>query len=318
MVPEPVRPGIHPALTAAAGDHLVHPVPVVIGPRVHSPQPQLAAATPAHAGIGHGGTGPGRGPPCARSGRPVGLPPLPRTAISRRHKSTSLRRWLLASYRIPASSPRRIPVAVSTVRIAASRRWATELPWEASSRADSLFAAQHRHQQLLAHLGGAQPGHQVRKLLFLGEPAEELLQRAELVAGVGVAVPGQQVDQSPLHVVAADPSPTWCSWARGIRWGGGEPLHCFGVSPHRLAAAPAPPRLGELDNHHLLWSATASASSGLRCWGRGCGRSSVLLSSAGSAGSARTSARQRFRRSRELNQERCQRHGIFSSCCQCR
>jgi hypothetical protein len=38
---------------------------------------------------------------------------------------------------VPASSPARIPVAVSTAMIAASRRWANVRPWQVFSRAES-------------------------------------------------------------------------------------------------------------------------------------------------------------------------------------
>ena len=75
--------------------------------------------------------------------------------------------------------------------IAASRRWAKLRPWQLFSRAESSSPVDR--YQLLAHLGGTQPGHRVRELLFLGEPAEELLQGPELVAGIGIAVAGQQV-----------------------------------------------------------------------------------------------------------------------------
>ena len=40
MVPEPVRPGVHPALAAAAGDHLVDPISGHRAPAIH-PKPQL-------------------------------------------------------------------------------------------------------------------------------------------------------------------------------------------------------------------------------------------------------------------------------------
>src|SRR5690348_16140695 len=79
-----------------------------------------------------------------------------------------------------------------------------------------FFAGEHRHQ-FLGDPGGAQPGHRVRELLLLGQPAEELLQGPELVAGIRVAVPAQKVDQPPLHVVAADLS--HLAWlVRRIRW----------------------------------------------------------------------------------------------------
>jgi hypothetical protein len=80
---------------------------------------------------------------------------------------------------------------------------------------------------------GAQPGHRVRDLLLRGKPSEELLQRPVLVAGIRVAVPGQQMDQPPLHVVAVYLLPPGPGGA-GDQVGGGEPCHCVGVGPHRL------------------------------------------------------------------------------------
>jgi len=46
-----------------------------------------------------------------------------------------------------------------------------------------FFAGEHWHQ-LVGHLRGAQPAHRVRDLLFVRQPAEELLQSPELVAGI--------------------------------------------------------------------------------------------------------------------------------------
>ena len=91
------------------------------------------------------------------------------------------------------SRPAPRPVAVSTAMIAASRRWANERPWQVLSRADSSSLV--KTGTSFSVTLGAQPDHRVRDLFLLGEPAEELLQGPELVAGVGVAVAGQQVDQ---------------------------------------------------------------------------------------------------------------------------
>jgi len=81
---------------------------------------------------------------------------------------------------------------VSTATIAASRRWANERPWQVFSRAESSSLVKTGTSFSLT-FGAAQRGHRVQDLLLLGQPAEELLQRPELVTGVRVAVPGQQV-----------------------------------------------------------------------------------------------------------------------------
>jgi hypothetical protein len=108
-----------------------------------------------------------------------------------------------------------IPLALSTAITAASRHWAKAQPWQVLSRADSSPLVNTGTSFSVTF--GAQPGHRVRDLLLLSEPSEELLQRPVLVAGIRVAVPGQQMDQPPLHVVAVyllSPGPG----VRGIRW----------------------------------------------------------------------------------------------------
>ena len=100
--------------------------------------------------------------------------------------------------------------------IAASRRWANVRPWQVFSRADSSSLV-NTGTSLSLTVGGAQPGHGVRELFLFGEPAEELLEGPGLVAGVGVAVAGQQVHQPPLHVMAGYLVPPGVAGA-GIRW----------------------------------------------------------------------------------------------------
>ena len=95
-----------------------------------------------------------------------------------------------------------------------------------------FFAGEYRHQ-LLRYLWAAQPGHRVRNLLLVRQPAEELLQCLELIAGIGVAVPGQQMNQPALHVVAGHLVPAGATGARD-QVGGGEPGHRLRVGPDRL------------------------------------------------------------------------------------
>jgi len=78
----------------------------------------------------------------------------------------------------------------------------------------------------------SQPGHRVTDLLLGGEPSEELLQRAELVAGVCGAVPVQQPHHPLLHVVLADLLP---AGPAGLpqQVGGGEPGHRLDIGPDR-------------------------------------------------------------------------------------
>jgi len=67
---------------------------------------------------------------------------------------------------------------------------------------------------------------------------------SELVAGVGVAVPGQQADQPPLYVVATDLVLPSAAGARD-QVGGGEPGLGPGVGPPSrcwAATTPAPCR----------------------------------------------------------------------------
>ena len=179
--------------------------------------------------------------------------------------------------------------------IAASRRWANVRPWQVCSRADSSSLV-NTGTSLSRHLGGAQPCHRVGQLLFLGEPAEELLQGPELVAGVRVAVPGQQVDQPPLHVVAADLLPPGAAGTRD-QVGGGEPGHGLGVGPHRLGA-PCPRRPGAAGTSRSR-GRTARRPAACAAGDGRCGTVIVFLSSCGSA-VAHASARERFRRSENL------------------
>jgi hypothetical protein len=62
---------------------------------------------------------------------------LPRIRISLAGRSRSLRAGSPGWQQIPASSDRRMPVAVSTAMIAASRRAANGRPWQAFWSSDS-------------------------------------------------------------------------------------------------------------------------------------------------------------------------------------
>jgi len=88
VMPEPVRPGIHPGLPAPAGDHLVYPVRGHRPPVVH-PQPQLQPPPRFDRTRRYRSRALAASCPI-RTTR--ARPPLPRTVISRRHKSKSLRR----------------------------------------------------------------------------------------------------------------------------------------------------------------------------------------------------------------------------------
>ena len=77
-----------------------------------------------------------------------------------------------------------------------------------------------------------QPGHRVRDVLLGGQPLEELLQGAELVAGVGGAVPAQQPGHPLLDILPPDVSPAGTAGLPAqVR--GGEPSHRLGVGPDR-------------------------------------------------------------------------------------
>src|SRR5271154_325563 len=98
---------------------------------------------------------------------------------------------------MPASSDRRIPVAANMAIMAASRRCWNDRPAQARSSRGRGPPARTRGGPAPAGeaRGGpagdvrrSQPGHRVTDLLLGGEPLEELLQRAELVAGVRGAV----------------------------------------------------------------------------------------------------------------------------------
>jgi hypothetical protein len=77
-----------------------------------------------------------------------------------------------------------------------------------------------------------QPGHRVGQLVFGGQPFEELLQGAVLVAGVGTAVPIQQPGHPPLNVLAADLLPA----GQPGQAGGGEPPDRLGVGLDRFGS----------------------------------------------------------------------------------
>jgi len=65
------------------------------------------------------------------------------------------------SYRIPASSDSRMPVARTTAMTAAPRRWANARPWRARSSLDRSTLV-NTGGELAGDLRRAQPGHRVR------------------------------------------------------------------------------------------------------------------------------------------------------------
>src|SRR5689334_14489696 len=103
---------------------------------------------------------------------------------------------------MPAISDRRMPVAVNTAMIAASRRWANVPPRQARSRSDSSTLVNTGTSGTVTL--GAEPHHRVAEVLLGGQPFEELPECAELDAGVGAAVAAQQVDNPPLHILGVD------------------------------------------------------------------------------------------------------------------
>jgi hypothetical protein len=82
-------------------------------------------------------------------------------------------------------------------------------------------------------MGRLQPGRRVRDLILAGQPLEELLHPAVLVAGVRGAVPVQQPDDPLLHVPLPDLFPVRAvTLPEQVRCR--EPPHRVGVGPYRL------------------------------------------------------------------------------------
>jgi hypothetical protein len=124
-----------------------------------------------------------------------------------------------------------MPVAVNTAMIAVSRRCVKLRPAQAcSSRLSSWLVKTGTSFWLTRRL---QPGHRVGQLVFGGQPLEELLQGAVLVAGVGAAVAVQQPRHPPLNVAAVDLLPAGPAGLSGQE-GGGEPPDRLGIGPDRL------------------------------------------------------------------------------------
>jgi hypothetical protein len=73
-----------------------------------------------------------------------------------------------------------------------------------------------------------QPGRRVGDVLLGGEPLEEVLQRPELVAGIGAAVVVQEAGGPLLDVLPGYLLPAGMAGA-GEEVGGGEPGHRLGV-----------------------------------------------------------------------------------------
>jgi hypothetical protein len=86
--------------------------------------------------------------------------------------------------------------------------------------------------QLAGDARRLQAFHRVGQQVFGGQPFEELLQGAVLVAGVGVAVAVQQPGHPLLDVLAAHLLPAGPAALPGQA--SGEPLHRLGVGPYCL------------------------------------------------------------------------------------
>jgi len=108
---------------------------------------------------------------------------------------------------------------------------------EAAARACPLQPGQlpggEDRDQLGGHLRRLQPGHRVGQLVFGGQPFEELLQGAVLVAGVRGTVAVQQPCHPLLDLAAGDLLPATPAGPPG-QARGGEPVHCLGVGPDCL------------------------------------------------------------------------------------
>ena len=91
--------------------------------------------------------------------------------------------------------------------IAVSRRWVKLRPAQARSSAGQFPVSEDR-DQVLRDVWRLEPGHGVVLFFPGGEPFEELLQGAVLVAGVGAAVAVQQPGHPLLDVAACPPAPS--------------------------------------------------------------------------------------------------------------
>src|SRR5580693_1268456 len=108
------------------------------------------------------------------------LPPLPRTVISRCHRSMSLHRRAASSEsRMPVAREYRDDRGIAALREAAARTGMVQ-PGQLLAGEDG--------DQLVGDARRLQPGHRVGQLVFGGQPLEELLQGAVLVARVRGAV----------------------------------------------------------------------------------------------------------------------------------
>jgi len=107
-----------------------------------------------------------------------------------------------------------------------------ERPARAGALQPGQVIAVEDRDGLVRDVRRSQPAHRVGNLVLGGEPLEELLQRAELVAGVRGAVPLQQPHHPPLHILPADLPPAGPADLQQA--GGGEPLHRPGIGPDRL------------------------------------------------------------------------------------
>ena len=229
MVPEPVGEHLDAALAATAGDDLVDAAGGHRAAVVH-PEPQLGP-------VGLGVPGPGADVPVEGAGGVV-------ADLDRAGRAALAADGDLAVPQVDIAAPRVAGV------IADAREFGQAHPGGREHRDHGGVAA------LLERPAGAgalqpwqvpggedrdgsvgdvrrsQPGHRVRDLLLGGEPSEELLQRAELVAGVRGAVPAQQPRHPLLHVVLSDLLPAGPA-DLPQQVGGGEPSHRLDIGPDR-------------------------------------------------------------------------------------
>ena len=108
---------------------------------------------------------------------------------------------------------------------------------ERSARAGALDTGQilvmENRDGLFRDVRRLQPGRRVGDLFLAGQPFEELLQGAVLVAGVRAAVAVQQPCHPLLHVPPGH-LPPGAAGSLLQQVLAGEPLHCLGVGAHRL------------------------------------------------------------------------------------
>jgi hypothetical protein len=222
VVPEPVRVGVHCALAAAAGDHLVDAGGGQRLPVVHA-QPQLrppglrvpgaGAQVPVQA---EGGLVADLDDPGLAALAADGDLPLPQVDVAEPRVTGVVPQGGQLGQPDAGGPEYRDDRGIAALREAAAGTGVFQ--------PGQLLAGEDR-DQLAGDARRPQPVYRVGQLIFGGQPLEELLQGAVLVAGVRAAVPVQQpchplLDVLPAHLLPAGPAG---------QAGGGEPLHRLGV-----------------------------------------------------------------------------------------